>query len=272
MSEKDSKQDSGNVISAHWRDEALIEPPPAFVEQANMNTNALHERMAEANFPECFDEYARLLDWSRDWDRTLDDSRPPFFRWFTGGELTACFNCVDRHLPAAADRAAYHFVPEDEAEPAVTTSYRELHRRVNELAAVLREDYGLQRGDRVTLHLPMTPELPIAMLACARLGVIHSSVFSGYSGQACADRIIDSGSRLLITMDVYRRGGKLIDHKPKADEAARQSSEVLEHCLVFRRYPGEYKSKSPMQAPRDRFADELLAAHRGAEVEPEPIR
>ncbi len=263
---------SSRTISAYWRDEALIEPPEAFVRQANVNTPELFERMAEANFPQCFDEYARLLDWSQEWAHTLDASRPPFFRWFVGGELNACFNCVDRHLPQAADRAAFHFVPEDETEPPTTISYQELYRRVNELAAVLRDDFGLKRGDRATLYLPMTPELPVAMLACARLGIIHSVVFSGYSGQACADRIIDSDSRILITMDVYRRGGKLIDHKSKADEAARLSSDVIEHCLVFRRYPNAYRSAAPMQPRRDRFADELLAAHHGVVVEPEPMR
>ncbi len=272
MSDSGNRQASEKTITAHWRDEALIEPPESFVRQANVKTPELHERMSEANFPKCFDEYARLLDWSREWDRTLDDSRPPFFRWYVGGELNASFNCLDRHLPQAADRPAFHFVPEEESEAPVTVTYAELHRRVNELAAVLRDDFGLRRGDRVTLYLPMTLELPVTMLACARLGVIHSAVFSGYSGQACADRILDSSSRVLITMDVYRRGGKLIDHKPKADEAARLSADVLEHCLVFRRFPGAYRSEAPMQAPRDRFADELLAAHRGATVEPEPMR
>jgi len=272
MSKNGTAGAQDQTISAHWRDEALIEPPDSFVRQANVNTPELYERMAEAHFPQCFDEYARLLDWSRQWDRTLDATRPPFFRWFVGGELNACFNCIDRHLPEAADRAAFHFVPEDETESPTTITYGELHRQVNELAAVLREEFGLKRGDRATLYLPMTPELPITMLACARLGVIHSAVFSGFSGQACADRITDSGSRVLITIDAYRRGAKLIDHKPKADEAARLSADVLEHCLVFRRYPGEYHSEAPMQAPRDRFADELLDSHRGAEVEPEPMR
>src|SRR5699024_1491420 len=132
--------------------------------------------------------------------------------------------------------------------------YGELNRRVNALAAVLREDCDLKRGDRVTLYLPMTLELPIAMLACARLGVIHSSVFSGYSGSACAERIVDSKSRVLITIDAYRRGGKLLDHKKQADVAADKAKEdgcAIERMLVFKRFAGEYHSEAPMQAGRD---------------------
>ena len=272
MTESSAKQEKDATIAAHWREEELIAPPAAFVKQANADSTDIYERMAEENFPGCFDEYAELLDWSRPWDRTLDDDRPPFFRWFVGGELNASYNCIDRHLDDAGEKVAFHFVPEREDEPARSLTYSELHREVSELAAVLRDDFGLKRGDRVTLYLPMTLELPITMLACARLGVIHSSVFSGYSGQACADRINDSQSRLLITMDAYHRGGKLLDHKVKAEEAVRRSDDCLEHCLVFRRHAGEYHSETPMQEPRDRFADELLAARKGAEVSPEPMR
>ena len=231
--------------------------------------------MGEAHFPQCFDEYARLLDWSRDWDRTLDDSNPPFFKWYAGGELNASANCVDRHLPAAAERVAYHFVPEAEDEAPVALSYGELYRRVNEFAAVLRHDCGLKRGDRATLYLPMTLELPIAMLACARLGVIHSVVFSGYSGRACSDRIVDSGSRVLVTMDAYRRGGKLLDHKDKADTAAELAAEcgcALESMLVFRRHAGEYHSAASMRDGRDALWTNYSPATTGEEVAPEPMR
>ncbi|MGH8224526.1 MAG: AMP-binding protein, partial [Gammaproteobacteria bacterium] len=270
-----SKHENEDSIAVHWREEEYIQPPPAFVAQANLSDASIFARMDEAHFPQCFDEYARLLDWSRDWECTLDDSNPPFFKWYAGGELNACANCVDRHLAAAAERIAFHFVPEAEDEEPVALSYGELHRRVNELAAVLRHDCGLKRGDRATLYLPMTLELPIAMLACARLGVIHSVVFSGYSGRACADRIVDSGSRVLITMDAYRRGGKLLDHKQKADTAADIAVEngcAPERVLVFRRYAGEYRSAVPMRAGRDSFADELLTRHAGAEIAPEPMR
>ena len=158
--------------------------------------------------------------------------------------------------------------PEDEADVVVT--YQELYRRVNEFAAVLR-DLGLQAGDRVTLHMPMVPELPVTMLACARLGVVHSQVFAGFSGGAAGHRIADSGSKVLITIDAYYRSGDLLDHKVKADEAveaARKEGQEVEKVLVWRRVGGQYSAKTPMVEGRDVFVDELLADHRGAVVAP----
>src|SRR5205823_10505002 len=122
-------------------------------------------------------------------------------------------------------------------------TYRELYRRVNEVAALLRDWGGVREGDRVTFHLPMVPELPVAMLACARLGAIHSEVFGGFSGAACGGRAADSGSRILVTMDGYYRNGELIDHKVKADQAVATAAEqghTIEKVLVFRRDPGQY--------------------------------
>ena len=106
----------------------------------------------------------------------LDTSNPPFWRWFVGGRINASYNCVDRHLPKHKNKTAIHFVPEPEHEAIQHVTYQELYVRVNEMAALLRDFCGLKKGDRVTLHMPMVPELPITMLACARLGVIHSQV------------------------------------------------------------------------------------------------
>lgn len=275
MSESKAADSNEDVIAVHWREEAKIRPSDDFVAQANMTDPGIFERMDERHFPECFDEYARLLDWSREWDKTLDDSRPPFFKWFVGGELNACANCVDRHLADGEDRVAYHFVPESEDEEHAALTYGELYRRVNALAAVLRDDCGLKRGDRATLYLPMTPELPVAMLACARIGVIHSVVFSGYSGGACAERIVDSESRVLIAMEAYTRGNKLLDHKKNADVAADKAKEAgrpIERMLVFRRYPGEYHSDAPMRDDRDLDANRLVAARADDRVEPEAMQ
>ncbi len=178
---------------------------------------------------------------------------------------------MDRHAEANPDKTAIVFVPELESDEHVHISYSELRRQVNEFAAVLRDSLGLKTGDRVTLHMPMVPDLPVTMLACARLGIIHSEVFGGFSGNACGTRIADSGSRVLITMDGYYRGGQLIDHKVKADEAveeaARQGQEV-DKVLVWRRHPGQYASQVPMAEGRDVFVDELLSEHRGKAVEP----
>ena len=150
-------------------------------------------------------------------------------------------------------------------------SYAELLRQVNEFAALLRDFAGLSAGDRVTLHMPMVAELPVTMLACARLGVIHSEVFGGFSGTACGQRIADSGSRVLITMDGYYRAGKMTDHKVKADEAldvAAKEGQEVDKVLVWRRHPGQYASQTPMVEGRDFFVDEVLPEHAGQTVEP----
>ena len=185
--------------------------------------------------------------------------------------LNACFNCVDRHLDQYRNKAAIVFVPEPEDEATQAITFQELYVRVNELAAYLRDCAGLKQGDRVTLHMPMVPELPITMLACARLGVIHSEVFGGFSGRACGDRIADSGSRVLITSDGYHRGGQLLDHKVKADEAvavAEEAGQTVDKVLVWRRYPGRTVSETPMVEDRDHFVDEGLKHYAGKRVDP----
>ncbi|HJY59803.1 MAG TPA: AMP-binding protein, partial [Streptosporangiaceae bacterium] len=158
-------------IAVHWREEERYPPPPKFVEQANANDPAIFERFTEDKFPGCFKEYADLLTWDQPWHTTLDSSNPPFWKWFVGGKLNASYNCVDRHAQASPDKTAIVFVPELESDDHVKISYTELLRQVNEFAAVLRDSLGLKTGDRVTLHMPMVPELPVTMLACARLGV-----------------------------------------------------------------------------------------------------
>src|SRR6266536_3260857 len=176
-------------IAVHWREEEFYEPPASFVAQANASDPAIFERFSEEHFPDCFKEYADLLTWDREWDTTLDTSDPPFWKWFVGGRLNASVNCVDRHLSSRGDHDALIWVPEPEDEETQRVTYRDLCRRVNEFAALLRHFGGVQTGDRVTFHLPMVPELPVSMLACARLGVIHSEVFGGFSGAACGGRI-----------------------------------------------------------------------------------
>jgi acetyl-CoA synthetase len=212
-----------------------------------------------------------MLSWDKKWDTILDSSNPPFWKWFTGGRLNASYNCVDRHLADKANKAAIIWVPEPESAEPVAITYRDLYHRVNEVAALLRDFAGLKAGDRVTLHMPMVAELPVVMLACARLGVVHSEVFGGFSGNACGTRIADSGSRVLITMDGYYRSGTLVDHKVKADEAvaeaAKQGQEV-DKVLVWRRHAGEYASGTPMVTGRDFFVDEVIAPYRGRLVDP----
>jgi acetyl-CoA synthetase len=268
---EEAAESSGASIAVHWREEGYFMPPPKFTGQANASDPAIRDRFAEENFPECFREYADLLHWDEYWHTTLDTSNAPFWRWFSGGRLNASYNCVDRHLAKDRNKAALIWVPEPESEATSVITYQELYRRVNETAALLRDFCGLKAGDRVTLHMPMTPELPVTMLACARLGVIHSQVFAGFSGAACGGRIADSGSRILITMDGYYRSGDLLDHKVKADEAveaARKEGQEVDKVLVWRRYPGQYSAKTPMVEGRDFFVDEVMAGYQRAIVEP----
>ncbi len=268
---REQEEVSEAQIAVHWREEEMIRPGTAFIAQANMADPTAPERFGLDNFPECFREYADLLTWDRYWHTTLDTSNPPFWKWFVGGRLNVSYNCVDRHLEEYRNKAALIWVSEREDEADQVITYQELYVRVNEFASLLRDWAGVKTGDRVTFHMPMTPELPVAMLACARLGAIHSQVFGGFSGAACGDRIVDSGSRILITMDAYWRGGQLLDHKIKADEAVEQAAKggvEVDKVLVWRRYPGKYSSETPMVDGRDYFVDELLVEHRGRKIEP----
>jgi acetyl-CoA synthetase len=261
-------------IAVHWPEEDYFSPPPTFIAQANLADPGVFERFSLDHFPECFKEFADLLDWYKYWETMFDASNPPFWRWFVGGKINACYNCVDRHLDRYRNKTAIHFVPEPEDDATHHLTYQELFVRVNEFAALLRDYCGLKAGDRVTLHMPMVAELPITMLACARLGVIHSQVFSGFSGAACADRILDSESRLLITMDAYWRAGKLLDHKEKADiafgEAAAKGHRV-EKVLIWQRYPGHYSAPTRLVEDRDVIVNDALKAYRGRRVEPVPM-
>jgi acetyl-CoA synthetase len=267
----ETTESSEALIAVHWREEDYYEPPAKLAAQANASDPAIREQFTEDKFPDCFAAYGDLLTWYKRWDTVLDTSNAPFWKWFVGGELNACYNCVDRHLETQANKAALIWVPEPEDEADAAITYRELYARVNEFAALLRDFAGLKAGDRVTLHMPMVPELPVTMLACARLGVIHSQVFAGFSGTAAGHRIADSGSNVLITIDGYYRSGDLLDHKVKADEAvkaAAKEGQQVDKVLVWRRYPGKYSAKTPMVNGRDFFVDDVLKDYKDKLVEP----
>jgi len=271
MSEKDEMEVSESQIAVHWQEEDYYYPSEEFTAQANVNDKSIYDRFSLDNFPDCFKEYADLLDWDETWHTTLDTSDAPLWKWFIGGKLNVSYNCIDRHLPKNKNKTAIHFVPDSEDERIQHITYQELYIKVNEAAAVLRDFCGLKAGDRVTLHLPMTVELPITMLACARLGVIHSVVFGGFSPSACADRAVDSQSRVLFTIDGYYRGGKWIDHKKNADEAyeiSRKEGHEIEKVLVWERHPGQYKSGAPLKENRDFSMNEVLKNYRRVKVPP----
>lgn len=276
----DSKTASGvaetteGQIAVHWKEEERFKPSAKFIAQANLTDPAINERFAEKNFPKCFEEYAEMLTWYKKWDTVLDTNDPPFWKWFVGGKINASFNCIDRHLAKYKNKAALISVGEPEDEDPVTITFQELYIRVNEFAALLRDFAGLKAGDRVTIHMPMLHQLPITMLACARLGVIHSVVFGGFSGEACGLRAADSGSNVLIYMDGYYRSGKMIDHKAASEiavAAAEKEGQTIDKILVWRRHPGKNSSATPMQKGRDFFIDDIIGNYRGKLVDPVPM-
>ncbi len=262
---------SESQIAVHWREEKYFKPHKDFIAQANVKDAKVLRRFSMKNFPNCYKEYADMLDWYKPYRKILDSSKPPFYKWFVGGTLNACYNCVDRHLDKYKNKTALHFVPEPEDEPIQHMTFQELYIKVNEFAALLRDFCGLKAGDTVTLHMPMIPELPIVMLACARLGVIHSQVFSGFSGKACADRVVDPKSKVLITADAYYRGGKLIDHKQKADIAydeALKDGQQIEKVLIWERYPGKYSAETPLVEGRDFIVNDIIKDYYHTKVDP----
>ena len=212
-------------------DEQRVYPPPEdFRNQAWVRDESIY-REAEAD-PEAFwAAQAERLDWTRRWDQVLD-WKPPFARWFVGGKLNASVNCLDRHLAQGrGDRPAILW--EGEPGDRKTLTYADLHREVCRFTNVLR-GLGVQKGDRVAIYLPMIPELPVAMLACARIGAPHSVVFAGFSAQSLRDRINDAEAKVLITADGgYRRGG-IVPLKDIADEAVEDTPSITGVVMVRR--------------------------------------
>lgn len=274
MAKKEVVETSEAQIAVHWKEEGYYYPSTKFIAQANITDKSIYDRFSLENFPNCFKEYADLLDWDEYWHTILDTSNAPCWKWFVGGKINASYNCVDRHLAKNKNKTAIHFVPELLEDKTEHITYQELYVRVNEFAALLRDFAGLKAGDRVTLHMPMVAELPITMLACARLGVIHSQVFGGFSGRACADRIVDSNSNVLIIMDSYYRNGTLLDHKANADiavELAAKDGQKVDKVLVWQRYPGKESSPTPMVEERDFYVNEKLKDYYGARINPIPM-
>ncbi len=172
------------------------------------------------------------FNWQRKWDKVLDwNFQDPSIKWYDGAQLNITENCLDRHLPARADQVAIIWEPNDPKEAARHITYGELHTSVQRFANVLLNN-GVKKGDRVCIYLPMIPEAAVAMLACARVGAVHSVVFAGFSAQSISDRVNDSGCRMIITADGFYRGEKKFELKGIVD-AALQSTPTMEKCIVF---------------------------------------
>jgi len=236
-------------------------PPPQFVAQANYADPELYAR-ADADWEGFWEGQARRLRWTRPWDLTLD-WEPPVAKWFVGGQLNVSDNCLDRHVADGhGDQVAYHW--EGEPGDKRTITYADLLTEVSRFANALKAQ-GVGKGDRVAIYLPMIPELPVAMLACARIGAIHSVVFAGFSAQSLMDRIEDADAHTLITADGAYRKGAVVPLKDSADRAL-QGTQKVTTCIVVRR-TGEDVA---MSQGRDHWYHDLVA-DAPAECPPEPM-
>jgi len=221
---------------------------------------AFHRR--SISDPEGFwEEQAGLIDWHKPHAKVLDYSRPPFAKWFVGGETNLCYNAVDRHLKDRPDQNALIFVS-TETDAEKTYSFRELHAEVNRCAAAM-QSLGVGKGDRVLIYMPMIAEACFAMLACARIGAIHSVVFGGFAAHSLASRIDDATPKLIISADAGSRAGKIVPYKPLLDEAIRLSRFPPQKVILVNRGldPGMARV-----AGRDLDWVELRAQHMNAQV------
>ena len=219
----------------------------------------IHRRSIED--PEGFwGEQARLIEWSRPHTRVLDYSRPPFTRWFVGGETNLCYNAIDRWLPTRADQPALIWVS-TEVEREQTFTFGELSRRVQVMAAAM-QSLGDRKGDRVLIYLPMIPEAAFAMLACARIGAIHSVVFGGFAALSLASRIDDATPKLIISADAGSRAGKVVPYKALLDEAIERAAAKPAHVLMIDRGLAPFERV----AGRDHDHAALAARHADAQV------
>ena len=256
-------------IEALLKEDRVFEPPAAFVKQANINDPGIYEKADQD--PEGFwAGFASELDWSKPWTTVLD-WQPPDVKWFVGGKINVCVNCVDRHA-LGARRNKRALVWEGEPGDTQTLTYGDLHVEVQKFANVLKS-LGVGTGDRVAIYLPMVPELPITMLACARIGVVHSVVFGGFSAESLRDRMNDMQAKLLITADGGFRRGSVVPLKKISDDALGGAPSV-ENVIVVKRegletphgftdgrdhwYHDLMKGASETCEPRENDAEDLL--------------
>jgi acetyl-CoA synthetase len=227
-------------------------PPAQFLARERVNEGAL-DGGAELDPDGFWAAQARMLHWTEPFSIVLDDSRPPFYKWFTDGKLNVSYNCLDRHVEAGlGSRVAFHWAGEDGERRSIT--YEELHRDVQRLANALKA-LGLRKGDVVGIYLPMIPEVVVAMLACARIGAPHNVVFGGFAAEAVKERMEVSRAKALITVDGARRKGKTAPVKATVDEVMGDLTS-LEHIVVVR----HTRIDVPMTEGRDVFYDEIIDA------------
>ena len=243
-----------------YMEKRVFDPPKGFVEKAYIKSMEEYERLHKRSIedPEGFwgEMAEKHLDWFKKWDGPVEEysfKDDIYIRYFAGGKLNVSYNCLDRHLNTWRKNKAALIWQGEPLEESITYTYQELHREVCKFANVLKE-LGVKKGDRVTIYLPMIPELPIAMLACARIGAIHSIVFGGFSAEALRDRIQDCKAEILITCNHGYRSGRVLPSKKNADAALAECPDV-KTCVVVNRIEQE----TDMKEGRDHWWHELMA-------------
>lgn len=235
------------TIESILQEKRVFQPHNAIARHARITTEKYKQlqQRAEENHETYWGELAQNnLDWFTPFTQVLDQQNPPFFKWFSDGELNVSYNCLDRHLASQGDKTAIIF--EGEPGDIRKLSYRELHRDVCRFANALKAQ-NIKTGDRVIIYMPMTPEAVIAMQACARIGAIHSVVFGGFSAESLKDRINDSGAKLVVTANGGNRGGQIVHLKDAVDKALSMGCPTIQKVLVYKRCD----NKVLMQAGRD---------------------
>jgi len=235
------------------------------IKQISSGEKLKKERERSLTNPQGFwDEKAEAIDWFKKWDKVLDDSNKPFYKWFKGGILNISYNTLDRHIKTRKDKIAY--IWEGEMGEIKTYTYYQLYQEVNKLAKIFKE-YGIEKGDRIAVYLPVIPELPITLLAAARVGAIHTVVFSGFSSEALADRINDCEAKILVTADGSFRRGKIVEIKKNADRAL-ETTPSIQKVIVVKRTGHEIEINSN----RDIWYKETIeAVEEKTYVPPEPM-
>ena len=239
-------------MSNEHGNQELYRPSAEVIENAFVKNFEEKVRCAQTDLEGFWAEQAEQFVWFQKWDKVLDDSNKPFYKWFVGGKTNIVYNCLDRHVQTWR-RNKLALIWEGENGEVRTFSYHALNREVCMFANVLRS-MGVKKGDRVTIYMGRVPELPIAMLACAKIGAVHSVVYGGFSVEALHGRIEDSQSNVAITCDGGYMNGKIVELKKIMDEALKRSPTV-EHVIVFKRTGQEV----PMEAGRDYWWHDLMA-------------
>ena len=249
--------EEAKAITSMMEEKRVFPPPEELSRKAYIKSLKEYKEIYQRSIddPEGFwGEMAEQLDWYKKWDKVLiEDFKEGKHEWFVGGKLNVCYNCLDRHLKTWRKNKAA-LIWEGDIGDSKTLTYQQLYHEVCKFANVLKK-HSVKKGDRVSIYLPMIPELPIAMLACARIGAIHSVIFGGFSADALKDRILDCGSKLLICVDGYHRGGRMFRSKDNPDEALESCPDVADVIVVKRA-----DIQVAMRENRDYWWDDEMAA------------